>query len=469
MAKSTQTKRKKNNTIWWILGVVGLVAALLVLTKIFKGKEGILVEAEQSKIRTIYSSTSESGTIQPTVDVPVAADVSGEVVDLYVKEGMQVKKGDLLVTIRPDNYKAALEQAQAGLNQAKAAELQARAAVAQALANTLQDSISLTRTKALYSEGVVSKVDWENANLKYSVSKSQYNAALFSARAAFYQVKTSEATVKQSRQNLDRTNIYASMDGTITQLNVELGQRVVGTMQMAGTEILKIADLSSMEVVVEISENDIVNLSLGDSAKIEVDAFPDRLYYGRVSEIAYSAKTDMMGSTDQVTNFEVKVIISPNSYASDVSQGGDIPTLKTSPFRPGMTALVEIFTDSKSEIVTVPIQAVTLSKKEKPEDDKKKSKAKEGDTEGDDDAKKKKKIKDDKPQEVVYKIVDGIAREIPVVTGISDDSYIYIREGLKEGEQVVIGPYSTLTKTLKDSMEVKIDTGEGKDKKKWGN
>ncbi len=406
------------------------------------GKEDVVdVTLGKSEVRTIYARVTESGIIEPTVDVPVAPDVSGEVVALNVREGMDVKKGDLLVTIQPDDYIAVLDQARASLNQAKANHLQAQARVSETTATLMQDSVSLTRTRQLFAEKVVSQVELENAELKLNVSKSQKISAEYSVQAAYYQMRNAEASVQQAAQRLNRTNIYASMDGTITLLNVEIGQRAVGTGQMAGTEILKIADLSNMEVVAEINENDIINVSLGDSAKVEVDAYPDRVFYGKVTEIAYSAASAGASSADQVTNFEVKVGIDPRSYLNQEINSGD--KQGRSPFRPGMTALVEIYTSSVKDAVAVPIQAVTLEKR--PENDS--------------------ASVDFKPREIVYRFADGKAVATFVETGISDDEFIHIKSGIESGETVITGPYTILTKDLKDGMAVKE---EQKDDKKKG-
>lgn len=443
------TRKKSNKRIYWIIGVfVILIGALIGLKEAgVIGKENaISVQTAPSEIRTVYSRVTESGTIQPTIDVPVAPDVSGEVVFIGIKEGMRVKKGDLLVTILPDDYKALLEQAQASLAQAKAGELQAKAALSQAKATLLQDSVNWERTKKLYNDKVVSQVEFENAELQFNVSKSQYNSAQYNVRAAYYQVKNSEASVKQARQNLNRTNIYASMDGTITQLNVELGQRVVGTRQMAGTDILKVADLSSMEVVVEVNENDIINVSLGDSAKIEVDAFPDRDFFGKVTEIAYSANVAGLGSTDQVTNFEVTVEISPSSYEKLMVAGGDIPRTEESPFRPGMTSLVEIYTQKVNDAVVVPISAVTLSR-EAPKDTTQTQAS---------------TNEEEERQEVVFVLENDAVKEVPVEIGISDDNFIVIKDGIDAGVEVVTGPYTTLTKRLEDGMKVKKTESRGR-------
>ena len=393
------------------------------------------VQTETVKVQALYARVAESGIIQPTIEVPVAPDVSGEVVHLAIIEGMKVKEGDLLVTIRPDDYKARLEQADASLSQAKSNYLQAKANLSQAEATVMQDSVALRRSQQLFDEKVVSQVDLENAQLRFNVSKSQFEAAKYSQQSAFYQVRSAEASRKQARQNLDRTNIYASMNGTITQLNIELGQRVVGTSQMAGTEILKVANLSSMEVVVEINENDIINVNLGDSAKIEVDAYPDKIFFGNVTEIAYSAIQANLASTDQVTNFEVKVKIDPASYP--VAFGSERTIAEgESPFRPGMTSLVEIYTSQEDDAIVVPIQAVTLR-----------------DQEGSD---------SDEQEEVVFVYDNNQVSRVAIESGISDNQFIHIKSGLQADQEVVTGPYTTLTRELKDGMEV-----EKKETRSW--
>ncbi len=428
-------KKRSNKTLYWVIGGLLIVLIGLVVLKRMGviGKDSApKVQVADAEIRDVYSRVTESGSIQPTIDVPVAPDVSGEVVFIAIKEGMRVKKNDLLLTIRPDDYKALLEQAQASLAQAKAGQLQAEAAVEQARANLLQDSVNFVRNKELFEDEVISKLDLENFELQYNISKSQFESSKLEVQAAFYRVQNAEASVKQARQTLDRTNIYASMDGTITELNVEIGQRVVGTSQMAGTEILKIADLSSMEVVVEVNENDIINVSLGDSAKIEVDAFPEQVFFGKVTEIAYSANVAELGSTDQVTNFEVTVIISPDSY-QNVPLGKDIPTLEASPFRPGMTSLVEIYTQSVSDAVVIPISAVT-------------TRSAENDSTS---------TSNDEQQEVVFIVnEDNKVTQAAVELGIKDDDFFVVREGVNEGQKVVTGPYTFLKNRLENDMEV---------------
>ncbi|MCB9231169.1 MAG: efflux RND transporter periplasmic adaptor subunit [Bacteroidia bacterium] len=442
----TRTQRKKKSTLWWIIGL-GLTLVVVVVLMVLKKKDNIQVEVETVTTRTILSSVSESGVIQPATEVKIAPDVSGEIVELYFKEGDKVKEGDLLVTIQPENYRSALEQAQASLNTSKANYMSAKADLGQAYAKHLQDSASYQRTNELYKQQVISKMEWENAKLLTDVSRSQYSSAKQRVEASFFTMKSAEASLKQARQNLNRTNIYASMSGTVTQVLVEKGERVVGTIQMSGTEIMRIADLSVMEVKVDINENDIINLSIGDSAVIEVDAFEDKKFKGKVSEIAYSATVSALGSTDQITNFEVKVVIDRNSYIKDPEVMRGL-TEEKSPFRPGMSAQVDIFTDREDNVLSVPIQAVTIKKTEA-----------EAGPAGEE------KVKNDL-QEVVFVLEDGVAKEKEVTTGISDDKYIRIKSGLNGGETVITGPYLVLTKQIKDGTEVTLETDRKAEREK---
>ena len=421
-----------------ILAVVGLgVAANFTFNR---KKEKPEIEVEKAEKRTILSSVSESGTVQPQIEVKVAPDVSGEVVELRFREGQLVKKDDLLVTIRPDNYRSAMEQSQASLNAAEANYLQAKSGESQSRVKYLQDSANFKRNDDLYKQKVISQSEWENFRLQQEVSRSQLDASKQQVQAAYYQTKSSKASLEQAKQNLDRTNIYASMDGIITLQAVELGERVVGTMQMTGTEMLRIADLSKMEVIVNINENDIISLRVGDSTMVEVDAFRDKKFKGTVSKIAYSAQQASSGTTDQITNFEVKIEIDPLSYQNDAQLMRGINP-NQSPFRPGMSARVQIFTERKENVLTVPIGAVMMRKREIA-------------TGG------------IKPTEVVYVLENGKAKEVMVKSGISDDEFIEITEGLNEGDVIITGPYLSLVKTIKDGTEVEIKIEKPGDTKK---
>jgi HlyD family secretion protein len=434
---------KKKSYIKRILIILGIVIALLALARMMGwigGQKETMVEVDTAIRRDIISSVTESGTIQPDIEVPVAPDVSGEVVELLVKEGDSVKAGQLLLAIRPDSYKSAQEQSEAALNSAQADYAQAQANLEQTKSNLIQDSINLKRNEQLFKDRVISQGELENFQLKFKLSQAQFRAGTQTVNAAYYRVKSAEASLHQAKDNLRRTHIYASMSGIITMLKVEVGQRVVGTGQMAGTEIMKISDLSQMEVAVEINENDIVNVRIGDSCLVEVDAFPGEKFYGQVSEIAYSATVQGTGSSDQITNFKVKIAIDRNSYVQNEKMMRSIPR-NQSPFRPGMSAQVRIFTDRKDQVLSVPIQCVTLEKKEE------ESKT------------------DEKGKEIVFILKeDNTVSVSPVKTGISDERYIEILEGLEENQKVISGPYRVISKELQDGMPVKLKT----DKKEAG-
>lgn len=423
---SSQDKKKKRIPRWiWI--VVALVVLIVVMSRLSKGDESLTVTEDTATVRVITASVSESGVVEPVTEVRIAADVSGEITDLPVREGNYVHKGDHLVTIRPETYRSALEQAQAAVNSAIAARLQAAANVEQARASYLQDSVNYMRNKQLHENRVISDAEFENIRLKYLVSKAQFQGAKQSLQAAGFQVESSRASLSQARQNLDRTSIMATMDGTVTRLNSKLGERVVGTLQMSGTEILRIADLSRMEVTVDINENDIVQVRQGDSAHILVDAYGDRVFRGRVTDIAYSSSNDVTASLsgDQVTSFEVRILIDPASYVKDSSLMRGLKAHQ-SPFRPGMSAQVEIFTDREEKAVSVPLQSVVLRRD------------------------------DENERMVVYVLKeDNTVQAVEVETGVNDQQYIQIRSGLKGGERIVSGPYKRLTSELKDGMKVR--------------
>ncbi|WP_299219632.1 efflux RND transporter periplasmic adaptor subunit [uncultured Aquimarina sp.] len=403
--------------------IILIIVVILVIGLVFGkkagwlGKDGNLKEVEISKIEKldIIETVSATGKIQPEVEVKLSSEVSGEIIDLPIKEGQQVKKGDLLVRINPDII-------QSGLNRSQASLENVRAGLRQAEASLKEAKLSYDRNKELFDKGVISKAEWDG-------SVSAYEVAEAAKQSAFYSVKSAQATVNEAKDNLNRTTIYAPMDGTISKLSVELGERVVGTQQMAGTEIVRVADLSNMEVEVDVNENDIVKISLGDSTIVEVDAYLKKQFKGLVTEIANSAESTL--SADQVTNFKVKVRILEKSYQDLVK---DKPE-SYSPFRPGMTATVDVITNKRENIIGVPISAIVI--KSDTSSNVKRSYAKE-------------KLKEsDEKFECVF-VKDGGAAKLRVIkTGIQDDSNIEITEGLKEGEEVITGPYNVVTKTLK--------------------
>jgi len=389
------------------------------------------VEIETVQLRTLIATVSESGEVQPNVEVPIAPDVSGEVTALYVREGQFVQQGELLFEIRPDNLRAAYQQAQAALSSAKADYENAGAVVKQREVALTQDSINFTRNRQLFRDSIIAESEFDNFRMQYQIAKQNLSASQQSQKASFFRIQSAEASSRQSYDQLTRTRVYASMAGTITRLQVELGQRVVGTGMMTGTEAVKIADLSHMHVKVLINENDIVRLRVGDSATVEVDAFADKVLKGKVQEIAYSAEMAQIGTTDQVTNYEVKVAIDPESYRNDVQLMRGLAAHQ-SPLRPGMSALVKIFTDKIEGVPALPIRAVTIDRELKESGN--------------------------VSQEVVF-LYDAATQKVvktKVLTGISDEEYIQIKEGLQAGATFVVGPYGLVQRDLKDETEVQL-------------
>ncbi len=445
---SVQSGRRVNN--WRTVGIIAITVLMLLLIAYYMGWVGgekiLVVDLDTAQIRTVIARVSESGTIKPDIEVPVAPDVSGEVTALYVKEGDYVKKGQLLFVIRPDNFQAAVEQVTASLNSAKADYATTQARISEIKAALMQDSINLSRNRELFEQKAISLQEYENLKMRYAVAKAQLESANQTAQAAYFRIESTQANLKQARESLNRTSVFASMDGIITKLDVQLGQRVVGTGQMAGTEILKIADLTRMEVATDINENDIVKLHPGDSATIEVDAYPDIQFKGKVSEIGYFSKGSSLlgsntGTSDQVTSYPVRVSIDPASYQNN-PLFKNIPSSQ-SPFRPGMSAVVTIYTDKVEKVVTVPIQAVTI---ERP------------------DREKKRPDLNSKKQEIVFILNGDKAKSVPVKTGLSDDYYIEIKSGLKAGEIIISGPYSIVTRQLANDMKVKPRPADEKSK-----
>ncbi|MEI6049013.1 MAG: efflux RND transporter periplasmic adaptor subunit [Bacteroidota bacterium] len=408
----------KSNKILKIL--VPIVLVLLILAIIGK-KQGwfgkaltVKVAVENAEKRVIIETITANGKIQPEKEVKISPDVSGEIVELTVKEGDQVEKGRLLLRIRPDIYISQKDRSLAAISSA-------RARLAQTEAQFTQAELSFNRSKQLYAEQTVSKSDFEQAQASYTVAKAEVDAAKFS-------IVSAEASLKESNENLIKTSIYAPMSGTVSMLLVELGERVAGTNLMAGTELLRVADLSRMEAQVQVNENDIPRVKLGDTAQIEVDAYLDQKFKGIVTEIANSAKTTGV-SADQVTNFDVKILVLPESYKKLIAAGD------SNPFRPGMSATVDIQTESKADILTVPIQSVTTRT---------------------DTTKTASTISNENIRTLVF-ITDGqyaLARDVK--TGIQDNNYIEILSGIVVNDRVVSAPFSAISKKLSDSTLIEI-------------
>lgn len=432
----------KKKTIILLVIAVAVIVLLLVLTKagVFGDKNvGKEVEIATVDQVTVVETVSATGKIQPEIEVKISSEVSGEIIELPIKEGQVVKKGDLLVRINPDLYTSGLNRSVASLSGSKAGLSQADAQFAEAKAN-------YDRNKTLFEKGIISRSDWDKAISTYAVAQA-------TKQSAYYNVQSAAATVNEAKDNLGRTTIYAPADGTISSLGVELGERVLGTQQMTGTELLRVANLNNMEVEVDVNENDIVKISVGDSARVEVDAYLKKEFRGTVTSISNSASADL--TADQVTNFKVKVRILKESYA-DLTEG---KPASYSPFRPGMTATVDIITKRKENIVAVPISAVVVKS-----DTSATAKPVVAAVDGQAPV-----PKSDKKFECVF-VKDGDKAKIKVIkTGIQDDTNIEISSGLKKGDVVIVGPYATVTKDLNsgDLVFVKPDEGkkDGKPKK----
>ncbi|MCZ2477810.1 efflux RND transporter periplasmic adaptor subunit [Aquirufa antheringensis] len=451
MATNNNSKRT-----WMIIGgAVVLIFGGLFLAKKMEwiGKvEPTEVEFAKVSRSTIIEKVSASGKIQPEVEVKLSPDVSGEIVSLNVAEGDSVVAGQELLKIRPDNYVSLLARAEAQMNATKANMEQSKAVLAQSEARLSKAKIDYDRNAKLHKDKVISDADFDQFVSAYTVAKQDLEAAKANVNAANYNVKSSQATLKEAKTNLTKTTIYAPQSGIISKLNVELGERVVGTSQMAGTEMLRIANLNKMEVRVNVNENDITRVSIGDTVLIDVDAFSssERKFKGVVYEIASSANSSGASavSNDAVTEFEVKIRVLRSSYA-DLIKG------KLSyPLKPGMTASVEILTNRKENIATVPLSAVTTREIG--------AEVKEGEKKEEDgtnatnsnDALEAKKRKEN-TKEVVFVMEKGKAKMIQVKTGISDFENIEIVNGLKDGQEIIAGPYATVAKKLKEGDLVK--------------
>ncbi len=437
----------------FLIVIVGAGFGLRAAGVIGGAEEGTSVETEKAKLKTITQLVSASGKIQPEVEVIIRPDVSGEIIELAVNEGDFVRKGDLLVRLKPDIFKARIDELNAALLTQKARLEQTRASLIQAEAAHLKN-------KELYEKDIISELD-------FIQTKSNYDSQKASLKASEYQVQSAEAQLRKAEEELQQTVIRAPQDGTVTGLAVEFGERVLGNSQMAGTEMMRVSLLDKMEVLVEVNENDIVNISSLDTTRIEVDAYPERRFNGIVTEIANSARITGAGSNEQVTNYQVKVrIITPHNLSMSgaelvQSETAENPEENFSPnFKPGMSATVDIETKTAKNVVSVPIQAVTVrdfakdkkDRKDNSEDDSTNSEE-ESSEEMDDNL----IIKKEDIRKVVFIVENGIAVRYEVETGISDNTHTQILTGVNAGDEIVIGSYRTLSKNLENGDKVKVD------------
>ncbi|MFN3802454.1 efflux RND transporter periplasmic adaptor subunit [Belliella pelovolcani] len=424
-------KKQSNKVLFILLGIVGALIIFAIIGRSagwIGGEKEIEVETTLAKKNTIIEKVSASGVIEPEIEVKLSPDVAGEIIELNVMEGDSVKLGDLLVKIRPDNFISALDRAKANLNQQMANLAQSQANLKRAEAQFTRAELDYKRNEKLYKDKVISDSDWELAQANFLTAKNDLESAKQSVSGAEYIIKSSQATVNEAAENLRLTNVYAPVNGTVSKLLVEKGERVVGTQQMAGTEMLRIADLSRMEVRVNVNENDIIRISLGDTTLIDVDSYASvaKRFKGVVTSIANSANTK--ASMDAVTEFEVKIRIINESYAELVTEKNRFP------FRPGMTASVDIITQKKTNILSVPLAAVTTREDQM--------------TTTADGSK--------KPKELIFVVENGRAVQKEIKTGISDFDNIEVLEGIAEGEQVISGPYFTVSKQLKNDNLLKV-------------
>src|SRR5437660_7751109 len=434
-AKRRRLRRRRSI----IFGSAG-AALLLIVGLIIVGKreKPIPVTTEKAVRKTILQTVSATGKIQPETEVKISPEVAGEIIELPVEDGMQVKKGDMLVKIKPDYYKALLEQQEAAISAAKANNLQQKATM-------LKTEHDLGRAKDLFNKKLISVQEYNAAEAASDVAKNTYESSL-------HEIERAQASSSQARDQLSKTTIYSPMDGTVTILNSKLGERLVATNQFAGTEVMRVADLSHMQAVVDVNENDVVNVKLGHKAKVKIDAYGDRKFKGIVQQIANTGKTTGAGTQEEVTNFEVTIRIDDPDVA----------------LRPGHSCTADIETNMVKDAMAVPMQAVTIRTGDtnlSPEEIEKKKQKAGGLDKGDNNAqfvneraeKAAQKEEHEKMAKVVFVKNGNKAQMVKVTTGIADDSYVEIKSGIKPGEEVISGSYSAISRKLKEGAKVAYD------------
>lgn len=439
---------KKKKRLYWILGILVVAVGVMILVKVFKKDEGTKVAADKATNKEITEVVTASGKIYPEIEVKVSSDVSGEITDLLVLEGDSVKKGQVLARIYADIYGSARDRAAASVSQSQAELANSSAAVNAFKARLDQAKAAYDRNQELLNQKVISRSEFETAEATYKAALSDYNAALQRINSSKFGVASAQANLTEANKNLGRTTILSPMSGTVSLLSVKKGERVVGTAQMSGTEMLRIADMNTIEVQVDVGENDIPKVKYGDSAIIEVDAYMPRKFKGLVTQIASSNKgaassSAATTSVEQVTNYVVHIRILPDSYSDLLNQG-----YRIFPFRPGMSAYVSIQTRTEKNVLAVPINAVTTRE---PDDSVKAKKDKDAPQAANDGTERK------DTRTVVFVLQpDQTVKMVEVTTGIQDENNIRITSGLKGGEEVISGPYNVVSKTLKEGAKVKV-------------
>src|SRR5437870_6829569 len=440
-ASKVERKRRSTRKRRIIIGVVGFfVLWLIVSILLSKREKPIPVTTEKAVRKTILQTVSATGKVQPETEVKISPEVAGEIIELPVDDGMGIKKGDLLVKIKPDSYKALLEQQEAAISAAKATNSQQKATM-------MKTEHDLKRAEDLFDKKLISEQEYNGAQAAYDVAKNTYESSV-------HEIERAEASSSQARDQLSKTTIYSPLDGTITILNSKLGERLVATGQFAGTEVMRVADLTHMQAIVDVNENDVVNVKLGDKASVKIDAYAGRKFKGVVQQIANTGKTTGAGTQEEVTNFEVKIRIDDHDVA----------------LRPGLSCTADIETNMVKDAVAVPMQSVTIRTGDSnlsPEEIEKQKQKIAARDKGDNKAeftnerteKQAQKEEREKLAKVVFVKNGNRAHIIKVVTGIANDSYMEIKSGIQPGDEVISGSYSAISRKLKDGAKVKIDKG----------
>jgi HlyD family secretion protein len=426
-------------TIWWLAG--GIIAFIVLVLFLWKhnGDEGVRVSVEKSALHTITETVTASGKIYPETEVKIAPEVSGEVILLNVQEGDSVRKGQVMVKINPAIYNSMVNQAAASVDQTRANASNTTEMMAQAESQYDLALSTYNRNKKLFADKVISELEFDQAVASYKSAKATWDAAKASTSGGKFGIRVAEASLNQAQENLLKTTIIAPTDGIISELNVKKGERVVGTAQMAGTDMLTIADMSRIEVRVDVSETDIPKVKVGDTTLVEADAYRNRKFTGIVSKVGVSSAKSGVAqttSTDQVTNYTVHILILPSSYADLAASCGK----GKFPFKPGMSASVEIQTNRMNNVLAVPVNAVTT--RDWPDSLKNKTQGSLADN-----IRQVVFVYDEKTQNVLLR---------DVKTSMQDNKYIMVTDGLKENEQVVVAPYGAIARSLSDKMKVKV-------------
>ncbi len=442
-----------------IISGAALALVFLIAVNMNKGKGALQVTAEKAASRSITETVTASGQIYPEYEVKISPDISGEVTELTVAEGDSVTRGQVLARVYADVYALQRDEAAARVGQSQATVANNRAALGALKASMDQAQQQYDRNKTLYNDRVISKAEFEQFEASLSSAKANYDAALQNIRSLQAGVQSSQTGLTSANITLSRATIVAPMTGVVSSLKIEKGERVVGTAQMAGTEMMTIADMNTIEVRVDVGENDIVKVNIGDNADIEVDAYNDRKFKGIVTKIASSVKSSLTAAaTTEVTNYEVRIRLDKSSYQDLIDPSGK----SRFPFRPGMNARADIKTKQKSNVIAVPIASVNARIKDS---DKSLAEAKkESEKANTTDAL---EAEDNDMQEVVFIVMkDGVVKKRVVKTGIQDINYIEVTKGIQPGDMIVTGPYNMVSQSLKDGDKVKIVTKDELFKKK---